>query len=188
MDNLKKATFFMVLSGISFSLSGFFAEHAIISGDFFVTLTARFFIPFLFLVPFIIKRMGKISFWSNSYKQLPRAFSITFSQALFFLCAAKTSLFIAMVLYNTGPIFICLITLFSKTRRATRAEILAAFVGFFGVFLVLKTGGIDYESFLYLGVGLLSGLSLAFSQFFYIEVHRRMIIYPLWPIHTYMEQ
>ncbi|ETE99318.1 DMT family transporter [Bacillus thuringiensis] len=166
MDNLKKATFFMILSGISFSLSGFFAEHAIVSGDFFVTLTARFFIPFLFLVPFIIKKMGEISFWSNSYKQLPRAFSITFSQALFFLCAAKTSLFIAMVLYNTGPIFICLITLFSKTRRATRAEILAALIGFFGVVLVLKTGGIDYESFLYFGVGLLSGLSLAFSQFF----------------------
>ncbi|PFJ18615.1 hypothetical protein COD67_16335 [Bacillus cereus] len=166
MDNLKKATFFMILSGISFSLSGFFAEHAIISGDFFLTLTARFFIPFLFLIPFIIARMKKISFWRNSYKQLPRAFSITLSQALFFLCAAKTSLFIAMVLYNTGPIFICLITLFSKTKRATRLEIIAAFVGFLGVFLILKTGSVDYESFYYLGIGLLSGLSLAFSQFF----------------------
>lgn len=166
MDNLKKATFFMIFSGISFSLSGFFAEHAIISGDFFLTLTARFFIPLLFLIPFIITRMKRISFWRNSYKQLPRAFSITLSQALFFLCAAKTSLFIAMVLYNTGPIFICLITLFSKTRRATRLEIIAAFVGFFGVFLILKTGSMDYESFFYLGIGLLSGLSLAFSQFF----------------------
>lgn len=166
MDNIKKATFFMILSGISFSVSGFFAEHAIISGDFLLTLTARFFIPFLFLIPFIITRMKKISFWKNSYKQLPRAFSITLSQALFFLCAAKTSLFIAMVLYNTGPIFICLITLFSKTKRATRLEIIAAFVGFLGVFLILKTGSMDYESFFYLGIGLLSGLSLAFSQFF----------------------
>ncbi|MDR4943168.1 DMT family transporter [Bacillus wiedmannii] len=159
MDSLKKATFFMILSGISFSLSGFFAEHAIVSGDFFSTLTARFLIPFLLLIPFIITRMKKISFWINSYKQLPRAFSITLSQALFFLCAAKTSLFIAMVLYNTGPIFICLITLFSKTKRATGLEIIAAFVGFLGVFLILKTGSIDYESFFYLGIGV-------FSQFF----------------------
>ncbi|HDR7660262.1 DMT family transporter [Bacillus wiedmannii] len=166
MDSLKKATFFMILSGISFSLSGFFAEHAIVSGYFFSTLTARFLIPFLLLIPFIITRMKKISFWINSYKQLPRAFSITLSQALFFLCAAKTSLFIAMVLYNTGPIFICLITLFSKTKRVTGLEIIAAFVGFLGVFLILKTGSIDYESFFYLGIGVFSGVSLAFSQFF----------------------
>ncbi|PEW78835.1 hypothetical protein CN424_14820 [Bacillus cereus] len=166
MDSLKKATFFMILSGISFSLSGFFAEHAIVSGDFFLTLTARFLIPFLLLIPFIITRMKNISFWINSYKQLPRAFSIIISQALFFLCAAKTSLFIAMVLYNTGPIFICLFTLFSKTKRATWLEVIAAFVGFLGVFLILKTGSIDYESFFYLGIGVFSGVSLAFSQFF----------------------
>ncbi|EOA3904754.1 DMT family transporter [Bacillus cytotoxicus] len=163
---MKKASFYMILSGFSFSLSGFFAEHAIFSGDFFLTLTARFFIPFIFLIPFIVNRVQRKEFWLNSYKQLPRAFSITLSQALFFLCAANSSLFIAMVLYNTGPIFICLFTLFSKTKRATRMEMIASLFGFLGVFLILKTGGIDFKSLFYLGIGVLSGISLAFSQIF----------------------
>ncbi|MED2438401.1 DMT family transporter [Bacillus thuringiensis] len=166
MDNAKKASFYMVLSGLSFSLSGFFAEHAIDSGNFFLTLTARFMIPLVLLAPFIIKRTRKSIFWINSYKQLPRAFSITISQALFFLCAIKTSLFIAMVLYNTGPIFICLFTLFSPKKRATRLEVLSALTGFLGVFLILKTGSVSYESFFYLGIGVLSGVSLALSQLF----------------------
>lgn len=166
MDNAKKASLYMVLSGLSFSLSGFFAEHAIDSGNFFLTLTARFLIPLVLLAPFIINRTKKSMFWINSYKQLPRAFSITISQALFFLCAIKTSLFIAMVLYNTGPIFICLFTLFSKKKRATKLEIFSAVTGFLGVLLILKTGTVSYESFLYLGIGVLSGISLALSQIF----------------------
>lgn len=71
-----------------------------------------------------------------------------------------------MVLYNTGPIFICLFTLFSQRKRAAKLEILSALTGFLGVFLILKTGSVSYESFLYLGIGVLSGVSLALSQIF----------------------
>lgn len=62
MDNAKKASLYMVLSGLSFSLSGFFAEHAIDSGNFFLTLTARFMIPLVLLAPFIINRTKKVYF------------------------------------------------------------------------------------------------------------------------------
>ncbi len=45
-------------------------------------------------------------------------------------------------------------------------EMIASIFGFLGVFLILKTGGIDFKSLFYLGIGVLSGISLAFSQIF----------------------
>jgi len=165
MDSTSKESFplsvlLMLVSALCFACSGFFGQRGVERIDYWLTLFMRFAFPFALL--------ALVAAWS--FRSLParpdrtqvvRAFSLVMSQGLFFAAAVKTSLFLAMVLYNTGPIFTIVFDAI-RTRRISVTALLAALIGFSGVLLTLWEGTRNINLFAL--VGLASGAFLAISQ------------------------
>src|SRR5262249_16128601 len=159
-EHLMASVGLMFVSAFSFTCSGFFGKHGAEHVDYWLTLFMRFAFPFVLLVCVEAFRC-RVPPCRPDQVQVLRAFSLVMSQGLFFIAAVKTSLFLAMILYNTGPIFTILIDARRK-RHLSMHALLAAVLGFSGVLLTLW-GGLRHAN-VFVFVGLASGVFLAISQ------------------------
>jgi drug/metabolite transporter (DMT)-like permease len=163
-----RAAFYMIVSAASFALSGFFAEHASTGSDARLKLFARFAIPFALTLPW----MGfggrlRTLHTRNLGAHVARAVCLVVSQYLFFVATQHTSLFQAMILYNTGPLFIALFSATFLRKRLSLMTIVGTVLGFAGAVLTLYRGLAAADPYCLVGVA--SGVFLALSQ---MALHR----------------
>ncbi len=151
----------------------------------FVKLSAaRLSIPFLVLVRFLVPLLICIPlFWYlGTFKKvllqqsikgahlkghLMRAVFLILSQYCYFFYLTKSSLLNAVMLLNTAPIFIPLVSKYLFKDQSIKIVSKSIVVSVIGVILVIQP---DQTLFMYSSlVGLLSGVFLAFSQSIYGE-------------------
>ena len=152
----------MLLSTTLFALSGFFCVEAMALSGPWVALLCRFAIPLGAMGLIMRTRMGSV-LRNPRPVHLLRAASLVGSQAMFLACASASSLFIAMVLYNTGPIFLVLIECVHRRRCPAWVPLMSCGVGFLGVWILNDCGASTaWQPWLF---GLTSGLLYGMSQF-----------------------
>jgi drug/metabolite transporter (DMT)-like permease len=122
----------------------------------------RFMIPGLVLVA-LARREDWRAVWSLADRPgWVRAVCVVISQGCFVLAAMRGDLLHAVLLYNTGPLFIPLIAWLWLGERLRPAAIGGLVVGFVGVLVVLRPDarGLDGNSL----VSLFGGFAMAASQ------------------------
>jgi drug/metabolite transporter (DMT)-like permease len=160
---------YMTLSTASFALSGFFGEQASLGGDVRLTLLARFAIPLLFTLPVVLPFGGTRHrlHTTNVRTHALRALSLVASQYCFFVATLHTSLFQAMTLYNTGPLFILVFSRVFLRNAWSPSTAAGVAIGFLGTTATLWHGLAATNP--YIIVGVVSGILLALSQ---MALHR----------------
>lgn len=153
---------FMLVSASLFSLSGFFGLEALALFGPWVVLLGRFGVPLLLLGatlgPAVLRDLRCVSRLC-----LLRAGCMVASQSLFLLCADRAGLFVALLLYNTGPLFLVLLEALVRRQSLAWTSLAWAALGFGGVWLLqLQDGGPGPAT---LALGLASGVCYAASQF-----------------------
>ncbi|MGO1072406.1 DMT family transporter [Lysobacter sp. CA199] len=122
----------------------------------------RFMIPGLILIA-LAKREDWRAVWSLADRAgWVRAVCVIVSQGCFVLAAMRGDLLHAVLLYNTGPLFIPLVAWLWLGERLRPAAIAGLVAGFIGVLVVLQPGarGLDGNAL----VSLFGGFAMACSQ------------------------
>ena len=152
----------MVASTTCFSLSGFFGLQAVsVLGDWPVVF-ARFAIP-LTVLGLGLGRGIRETIRDIHGVQLLRSVALVASQALFLETASRSGLFLAIVLYNTGPLFIVLIESIHRRQAPSQLALLGVALGFMGVGTI--HAGLPAGAAHALMLGVSSGFCFAVSQF-----------------------
>ncbi|MBM3192060.1 MAG: DMT family transporter, partial [Chlamydiae bacterium] len=155
---------FMIISATALAFTGFLGQLGM--KDFYIPAMIfwRFIAAFILYGVYLAIRRELKHLWPvrHLWIHLARAFFILTAQYTFYYYIQKTNLLNAVVLLNTGPLFIPLVEwglLRNKIGKSTWISIGVAFVG---VLCVLQphTGIFSYSSF----IGLSAGVCQAFSQ------------------------
>ena len=139
-NNYQKAVVCMVLAYISIALMGVFVKYASDELPSSEILFSRFFIGFVFLLPFLIKD-GDFKVDMSQWKFLIlRNLAGIASMLLTFYAIKYLPISIAVLLMNTSSLFVPLLLFFFKVR--TPLKVLAcSFMGFIGVSIIMLTNG-----------------------------------------------
>ena len=139
-NNYQKAVVYMVLAYISIALMGVFVKYASDELPSSEILFSRFFIGFVFLLPFLIKD-GDFKVDMSQWKFLVlRNLAGIASMLLTFYAIKYLPISIAVLLMNTSTLFVPLLLFFFKVR--TPLKVLAcSFMGFIGVSIIMLTNG-----------------------------------------------
>ena len=139
-NNYQKAVVCMVLAYISIALMGVFVKYASDELPSSEILFSRFFIGFVFLLPFLIKD-GDFKVDMSQWKFLVlRNLAGIASMLLTFYAIKYLPISIAILLMNTSALFVPLLLFFFKVR--TPLKVLAcSFMGFIGVSIIMLTNG-----------------------------------------------
>ena len=139
-NNYQKAVVCMVLAYISIALMGVFVKYASDELPSSEILFSRFFIGFVFLLPFLIKD-GDFKVDMSQWKFLVlRNLAGIASMLLTFYAIKYLPISIATLLMNTSSLFVPLLLFFFKVR--THLKVLAcSFMGFIGVSIIMLTNG-----------------------------------------------
>ena len=139
-NNYQKAVVCMVLAYISIALMGVFVKYASDELPSSEILFSRFFIGFVFLLPFLIKD-GDFKVDMSQWKFLIlRNLAGIASMLLTFYAIKYLPISIAILLMNTSALFVPLLLFFFKVR--TPLKVLAcSFMGFIGVSIIMLTNG-----------------------------------------------
>ena len=139
-NNYQKAVVCMVLAYISIALMGVFVKYASDELPSSEILFSRFFIGFVFLLPFLIKD-GDFKVDMSQWKFLVlRNLAGIASMLLTFYAIKYLPISIAVLLMNTSSLFVPLLLFFFKVR--TPLKVLAcSFMGFIGVSIIMLTNG-----------------------------------------------
>ncbi len=157
----------MTISAVCIAFLGVFAKLGMSFSDLSLFVFLRFFIP-LVLSLFVLIPIGTLK---RAFKNelLPsyiiRGLAATASQYFLFYCLTRVQLFNAMMLWNTAPVFIPLVTWALYKHHISKATWISVALGMLGVICVLKpdVGIIDWFSIW----GVLAGLCTAISQSLY---------------------
>ena len=138
-NNYQKAVVCMVLAYISIALMGVFVKYASDELPSSEILFSRFFIGFVFLLPFLIKD-GDFKVDMSQWKFLIlRNLAGIASMLLTFYAIKYLPISIAILLMNTSALFVPLLLFFFKVR--TPLKVLAcSFMGFIGVSIIMQIG------------------------------------------------
>lgn len=152
----------MLLSTSMSALAGYFCVQA--QGLFgpWPVLLGRFAIPLALLGAVLGPRLGEALRHPRPVHLLRAAFLLA-SQALFLACAQRAGLFVAIVLFNTGPMFLVGIEAAHRRQPLAWSALGWCAVGFLGAWLV--QGGRAAPGTSGLLPGLASGVFYALSQF-----------------------
>ena len=139
-NNYQKAVVCMVLAYISIALMGVFVKYASDELPSSEILFSRFFIGFVFLLPFLIKD-GDFKVDMSQWKFLVlRNLAGIASMLLTFYAIKYLPISIATLLMNTSALFVPLLLFFFKVR--TPLKVLAcSFMGFIGISIIMLTNG-----------------------------------------------
>ena len=154
----------MVLSGAMLAFIGFFAQLGAQDLSISSLIFYRFLLSSLFgtLACFIIGKGREIFQFSQMGLQLLRTFFLMVAQYSFFYYATHNTLLNAIVLLNTGPLFISLIEWGVFRQPVGKSTWIALAVSFIGVVLVLQP---DQGIFSWMsGIGLMAGIGQGASQ------------------------
>jgi len=158
----------MIFSGVCITLCSLFVKQIGNRLDIATLTFFRLAIPaFLF---YLISRLGyfKIAKVSDVKLHLIRAVSIVLCQYCFLYSLLHGSLFLSMLLFSTGPIFMPILSKFFLAADISRKTWLSIFIGFLGVLFILKPSGnetFDYVAFVGLGAGFFNACSqITFHQ------------------------
>ncbi len=151
----------MLISAFFIALYGFFSQKSIGITNLGLPLFARFLFGLLMMLPFAF--YFKCSLRKNWDAHLARAFFVVSGQYAFFYYLSHATLLKAILLYNTTPLFIPLISYVLYRERISWILGLTILFSFVGVILVLEPG----ENFSILAlIGLIPGLTIACSQLY----------------------
>lgn len=157
----------MILSAFISTLFGLFAKLAMATIYLPFMVFLRFFVPLLLVMPYFIRNFDeikKIEFLSTRNHVL-RAIAVLVSQYSLFYFFTKGSLTDGVLLWNTAPMFMPIITYIFFKHKTSKVVWLSLLVSFTGVICVLKPTGSVFDPFsIY---GFVSGLAVAFSQVLY---------------------
>lgn len=173
MEHYKKiqrfevAVGYMTLSSLCVTFLGVFAKLGMMISALTLFVFLRFFVPFLISLIFLIP-MGSVkkAFKSCTIgNQFLRGVAAVASQYFLFYCLTRLQLFNAMMLWNTTPIFIPLVSWVLYRHSIRKATWISIILGLIGVICVIKPdkGIIDLFSIW----GVLAGVATAFSQTLY---------------------
>ncbi len=153
---------YMLLSTSLFSLSGYFCVQAMDRLGTWTVLLGRFAVPLALLGATLGPRLLHALARPRPVHLLRAAFLIG-SQALFLACARSGGLFVAIVLYNTGPLFLIGIEAAYRRQALARSALAWSALGFAGVWLLHAQAGTPGAAGLL--PGLAAGMFYALSQF-----------------------
>lgn len=155
---------FTILSAIGFAfvaLIGKFLEESIgISSLIFWRYLAAFFICLLWML--VTGQMRKRVQWKEQKLHILRALFVLGAQYSFFFYLHHSSLFNALILLNTGPIFIPLIERFILRKHVGKSSWIGVLISFVGVVFVLKPNAEIFS--LMSWIGILAGCCQGISQ------------------------
>ncbi len=154
----------MVLSSFFSTLFALFVkigvEHIYLPWILFL----RFFVPLVFVSLFsLLKRslLKEISF-KDTGKHAIRSLAVVISQLSLLYYFTKGSLTNGVMLWNTAPMFVPIITYILFRQKTSAVVWFSLFVSFAGVLLVLKPTNDVFDPFIIFGF--ISGFSLSISQ------------------------
>lgn len=163
-ESFEMGMMFMLISASALALTGFLGQLGM--GYFFIFPMTfwRFFASLILCVIFLWIRGDLKGFWHlhNLKIHLLRAFFVLGAQYTFYYYIQHNNLLNAIVLLNTGPLFIPIIEwglLRNKVGKSTWISIIVAFVGV--IFVLQPQAGIFSHVSI---VGLLAGICQAASQ------------------------
>lgn len=164
IQKFDRAIGFMAIGSLSVAFIGLFAKIGSQIAVLSLLVFLRFFTPFLLSLCVLIP-MGTLKrAWQSSGKgnHFVRGLAAAASQYFLFYYLTRGQLFNGMVLLNTAPIFIPLISFILYRHHIGRATWISVALGLVGVICVLKpdVGLIDWFSIW----GLLAGVAGALSQ------------------------
>ncbi len=153
---------YMLLSTSMFSLSGYFCVQAMDRLGPWTVLLGRFAVPLALLGAALGPRLLHALARPRPVHLLRAAFLVG-SQALFLACARSGGLFVAIVLYNTGPLFLIGVEAAYRRQALARGALAWSALGFAGVWLLHAQAGTPGAAGLL--PGLAAGVFYALSQF-----------------------
>lgn len=167
MREFEKGSFFMILSSLMSVFFSFFVKLSSAMVYLPLVIFLRFFIPCLILIPYFLRYKAQIKEinFKKTHMHVLRGISILISQFSLFYYFTKAPLTDGVLLYNTGPLFIPLISLIFFQIRVSRGVWLSLCVSFIGVILVLKPHEAVFDFFSLYGFS--AGFFVALSQVLY---------------------
>lgn len=165
--SFERGIFWMLLSASCLSFSLLFLKINLQYISYFFLVFLRFFIPLLFIIPFILtgKNWRENFHMREIWLQLARATCVLVAQYSFAYYVTQNTLLNATVLLNASPLFIPLIEWGFLKRTPGKSTLLGALLSFFGVILVLNPDASLFT--LMSGIGILAALGQAGSQVLY---------------------
>lgn len=151
------AVFASILSGVTASLIRWTEAAPLWTIVFF-----RFAIGTLILLPFLYYQDKLHITYQSVRRHLTRALFGLTSMTCFFYAIVKLSLINAITLLNTAPLFLPLLLFFYKRKIVPPMRMLALFIGFIGIVIILRPSENIHSA--YALVGLFSGFCLACVQ------------------------
>ncbi|MBI5273596.1 MAG: DMT family transporter [Chlamydiales bacterium] len=173
LASLEKGIVYVSIASIFVALFGLFVKLGMGISSIPLLVFLRFFIPFLLIIPWIMYKGGKKIFitQSNLKDQIVRSSFEVFVQFCLFYYLANGSLLNGVMLWNTGPLFIPILSLVLFKQHVSKITWFSIFVGLVGVICIIKpTNGIIDNLSIY---GILAGVGMGVSQVIYgLTVHR----------------
>ena len=163
-ESFTAGTIYMLLSAVGLALTGLLGKIGLESMDLTALIYWRFLTAFILCLAFIwITGSFKGVFHPENFKMhLLRAFFVLVTQYCYYFYLEKATLLNAVVLLNTGPLFIPIIEKFVFKDRIGVSTWVAVIVSFIGAVCVIQP---DSDLFTSMGwIGLVAGLSQAASQ------------------------
>jgi len=167
--SLSLAIQWTLLVAFCIALLGVFAKELLTYLPLSITALSRSLIPFLILLIFISPL--SLSLKPNWHLHALRGLAIAISNYALLVYLSRVSLFDAILLFNTGPLFLPFLSRFLLHRPLRFRVIISTLVGFIGVAIAIKP---DHGVFQWVAIiGLLSGFCNAVSQVFLHKVSQR---------------
>jgi drug/metabolite transporter (DMT)-like permease len=155
---------YMLVSATGLTLTGFFGQFALQEMSLYAVIFWRFLSSLLlsFLLLGMMGQLHGLFEFANFKMHLLRAFFMLISQYTFYFYLEHHSLFNALVLLNTGPLFIPIFSRLFLKHKVTHSTWVGVIVSALGVLCVLQPNTEIFKlgSFM----GLLAGVSQAASQ------------------------
>ena len=164
---LYKGICYMLLSATGLSVSILFVKLASPFFSFYQLAFLRFLIPLLILIPFVTQAKSRYLILKTSRIKayFLRALLVAVGQLSIFYYISRSSVLNAIVLLNTGPLFIPILTWIFLKHPLRISTIISILISFSGVLLIL---GPDQGLFTLLSfAGLLAGFCNGASQVVY---------------------
>lgn len=159
-SDISKAILCSLTASMSMAFMGFFSKSDI---NIIYLLLVRFFFPLL-IISIVIFLIIKERVTAENFKtHLLRCCFVFLNQAAFFYTCKHGSLLLAILLFNTAPLFVPILTYLFFNERSNKTTVISIFVGALGVLVILRPS--IYSIFNTTALfGLVSGFSLACSQ------------------------
>ena len=167
LKGFERGSFYMVLSALMGTFMAFFVEAAMVTVYLPLMVFLRFFVPFLFTIPYFCyyyNQIREISF-RRTARHVLRALAIVASQYALFYYFTEGSLTNGVLLINTAPLFIPIVSYVYLRYKASRVVWVSLIVSFVGVICVLKPSSSVFDYFSIFGF--IAGFFVAVSQVLY---------------------